>query len=290
MRHALGLVDTRGSRWRELLWYVAGQFVVLSPLYFAMALRAAGTMARGAWNIGSAARKARARLVLLGTFPLFAYVGWLAWSGRAEANWTSAATVLLAAAWGIREAEIWRARHELRARAWVALGLAAVLTFAAHDVSLLWRLGWRWSDPTSDPTHRLHGWRELGLAAYEERQAMARAGAPFAPAITVDDYAIPAELAFYAPDHRMTWCPPIGRRHHQYDYWKQETPPPGGGGVWVSRREIPAGAPPRALFREWSGPRVVVVLDAPSGVERRRFYLYRCRGFTGAPPPAVQGW
>ena len=290
VRHALGLVDTHAVPWKVLRWYVAGQVLVHSPVYFCSALVAAGVAARAAFTDSRPEARAGARLVALGTWPLFVYVGVLAWSGRAEANWTSAATVLMAAAWALRQDRAWSAQGRMPLTVPVALGVALLLGVAAQDVALAWRLGWlRATHPSSDPTHRLHGWRELGLAAYAERESLSAPGAP-AVAVTVDDYAIPAELSFYAPDHRMTYCPPIGRRHHQYDFWPGAEPRLGGSAVWVSRQPIPEGSQERALFREWSAARTVDVVDRGSGVLRRRFYLYRCRGFTGPPRSTVAGY
>jgi hypothetical protein len=88
----------------------------------------------------------------------------------------------------------------------------------------------------------------------------------------------------------MTWCPPIGRRHHQYDFWKEETPPPGGNGVWVSRGPIAANAPEREAFLRWSPARRVDIVDPGSGVIRRSFYYHLCRGYTGRMHPRVEGY
>jgi hypothetical protein len=285
IKHAISLVETGHDPWRGLEWYVTGQFGVLTPLYFGIALACAGTAFGPALARGDEARAARARLILLGTWPLFLYVGVLAWTGRSEANWTSAATVPLACAFALR-AEAWRGARA--AWGYAALVLAALLTVALHDVSLLWRAGHRFDNPSHDPTHRLHGWKELGREAYYARIELAEEG-PTVTA-TVDDYAIPAELSFYAPDHQETYCPPVARRHHQYDFWPPHEPPVGGNAVWITRDPIALQSPERALFRDWRPARVIEIVDRPSGVVRRKFYMYLCRGFTGPPKPSVSGY
>ncbi|MBI5836994.1 MAG: glycosyltransferase family 39 protein [Candidatus Eisenbacteria bacterium] len=280
LRHALGLVRVetptwRGIRWGGVAYYVEGQFAVLTPVYFASALVA----------IGSAAARARrddgARLLALGTWPLFAYVATLAFAGRSEANWTSAATLGLAAAWALRVDAAWARRGWMPLVVPAALGTALALTLAAHGAPLFWSLGGDASRPDRDPLHRLHGWRRLGEEVYAARRALA--GPTPAVAATVDDYAIPAELSFYAPDHAPTWCPPIGRRHHQYDFWAPGAPPPGGSAVWVTRSPLAGDDPVRGLFRVWSAAREVPIVEPWTGVVRRRFYLYECRGFLGVP-------
>lgn len=288
VRHALGLVATHNEPFKVLRWYVVGQFGVLSPFYFAGALVAIAAVALKAFDGSDPEQAARSRLVALGTWPLFFYVGVLAWSGRAEANWTSSATVLLASAWAIRRERAWERAGRMPWLVPLSLGVALAMTVAAHDISFFWRMGLQPSRPGSDLTHRLHGWREIGVAAFAARESLSTEGPTVT--ISVDDYAMPASLAFYAPDHQATWCPPLGRRHHQYDFWKQHTPLPGGNGVWVSRHEIPEGSRERELFRSWSPPRRVDIVDRPSGVLRRSFYYYMCRGFTGKVIPAVKGW
>ncbi|HVP39420.1 MAG TPA: glycosyltransferase family 39 protein, partial [Candidatus Saccharimonadales bacterium] len=288
VRHAAALVHLaqpswRGVGWSGVLYYVAGQFAVFTPFY----------LAAGLWAIAGETREAlrgsaRGRLLALATWPLFVYVATLAWAGRSEANWTSAATLAVAAAWALRQDRAWRARGRMPLTVPLCLTTALLVTAALTGTPLLWRAGLRFRDPSHDPTHRLHGWRQLGLAAYALRESLSVEG-PTVTA-TVDDYAIPAELSFYAPDHAMTYCPPLGRRHHQYDFWPSAAPPLGGNAVWVTRYEIPAGAPVRSLFRTWDPARAVDVVEPSSGVLRRRFYLYPCRGFTGPPPDRVRGY
>jgi 4-amino-4-deoxy-L-arabinose transferase-like glycosyltransferase len=307
IRHALSLVDVgqptwRGLQWRGVLWYAGGQFAVLTPVYFAAGLVAIGAAAAAAVRGGRGAAspvppapdgdfdasRAAARLLALGTWPLFLYVATLAWAGRSEANWTSAATLGLGAAWALRQDGAWRRRGRMPLTVPACLATALLCTVAMHGAPLLWRAGFHFHDPSHDPLHRLHGWRELGRAAFAERESLAAEG-PTVTA-TVDDYAMPAELSFYAPDHAPTFCPPVGRRHHQYDFWPACAPPPGGNAVWVTRQPLAADNPVRPLFRSWSAPRRLDIVEPASGVLRRSFYLYRCRGFTGQAGGGARGY
>jgi hypothetical protein len=312
IKHALSLVQLRhptwrGVHWQGVLWYVSGQLAVLTPVYFTAGLWAIGGAAVAAVRGrdgevaaeapdpgGSAdrsieaptgARRAAARLLALGTWPLFVYVATLAWAGRSEANWTSAATLGLAAAWGLRQDGAWRRKGRMPVTVPACLATALLCTLALHSVPLMWRAGLRFSDPSHDPAHRLHGWRELGRAAHAARESLSVEG-PTVTA-TADDYAMPAELSFYAPDHAPTFCPPVGRRHNQYDFWPSCAPPIGGNAVWVTREVMVPEDPLRPLFRSWSAPRELLIVDPGSGVVRRHFILYQCRGFLGVPAGRV---
>ncbi len=288
VRHALAIVYHPQPPLETLGLFVAGQFAVLTPWLFGMSLLALGAFLPGLRQPATRLEGLRARLLALGTWPIYAYVALLALRGRAEANWTSAATLMLSVAFGLHFAAAWDRRGRAPRLALGALASAALLTVALHDVGFFWSLGLKPGDPSRDPLHRLHGWTDLGAEVYRMRTHLAEE-APTVTA-TIDDYAIPAELAFYAPDHALTFVPPIGRRHHQYDFWSLPPLPPGGNAVWVSRYEVRADSREHALFQHW-GPAIPFEVREPrTGVVRRVFQLYECRGFTGLPPSTVSGW
>ena len=60
--------------------------------------------------------------------------------------------------------------------------------------------------------------------------------------------------------------------------------------MWVSQHPVAEEAPERGLFRQWSPPRRVDIIDSGTGVLRRSFYYHLCRDFTGQVHPDVQGY
>lgn len=263
--------------------FVASQLAVATPVLFVAIVWALWCCARR-WR---EARSETDLFLLWGALPIFLLYVTVSLGGRAEANWAAPAYVAGLAAFA---RHIWLARRRL---AVAALALAVPFTVLTYNFELVYSLGFH-PRPRSDPTMRMRGWRELGLAVGGELQAMeaaaARQGAPEAsatPFVLADSYQVTAVLAFYVPGQPRTYCASLGRRRCQYDYWPGFDRFVGRDAVYATEGDWPGPHHMlrRAFERFEKGPTVVYRFR---GVPARKFSLFRLYGFRGMEPTGFE--
>jgi undecaprenyl-diphosphatase len=285
LRHVMGQAEVGKGLGVPLSLRTFGEFVgsqalVLTPLLFVALLVALVRAGRRGFSAGDD----RALFLFWASAPVLLIFVVLSLRQKAQANWAApayvAGLVAVVAYFGH-----WRRKRVAGGpprAAWGAIALSGLvalgLTAAAHDPGLFARLGF---PPDADPTVRLKGWRALGSAVGSRAAAM-----PSSPFLLSDRYQISSELAFYAPGQPRTYSVNLGRRLNQYDLWDGLAALAGRDAIYV-QPESPTLSPPlRSTFRECADGEPVVIHDR--GREIKRFYLFRCTGFSGvAPRPPV---
>jgi hypothetical protein len=215
LRHtaAIGAPETwnpgKGLGW--FAEFIGAQAGVVSPILFVLML----------WGVGVCARRIRhnrdAAFLVLCFAVLFGFYAVLALTRAPNVNWPVCAYFAAAPAL----AWIWRETPRgPRARRWLAAGLAlgCLLGAAPRATGLLYAAGVP-MDPGLDPTNKLRGGRELGMAL--SRYVYGDKDGPFAFS---DRYQMTAHAAFYTPSRPRVLCVNLGRRYNQYDLrggWEQ---------------------------------------------------------------------
>ena len=262
--------------------FAASQLAVATPVLFGAIVWALVACARR-W------RKARSEsdlFLLWSALPIFLMYLAVSFGGRAEANWAAPAYVAGLAAFA---RHVWLERRRL---AVAALVLAVPLTVLTYDFELVYALGFH-PRPRSDPTMRMRGWRELGLAVGGEVAAMggtaARDGTGAQPFVLADSYQMAAALAFYVPGQPRTYCADLGRRRCQYDYWPGFDGFAGRDALYVTEGNWPR--PHHMLRRAFSRfERGSTVVYRFRGQPARKFSLFRLYGFRRMERPDVESF
>jgi len=201
---------------RTFFDFLGSQIGVVSPLLF---LSLVGAMVH-CGKLGLRRRNDAHLFLFFFSFPFLAF--FLLWSlyQKVQANWAApaylAAAVALAGWW-----------DELLNRAGSAgkkCLLAGVFGIVLLPGFLLAAVGhfpdalkWAGIDlpPRVDPTERLRGWKELGMAVYgimEKTENRSRF-------LVSDSYQVSSEIAFYVPGQPRVYNINLGRRMNQYDIW-----------------------------------------------------------------------
>ena len=240
--------------------FVASQFAVFGPLFFALLL----------WLTTRPRLLAEARARLLAAFalPPLVIILLISCLSRAHANWAApayvSATVLVVA---LALARGWRRLVDVSVALHVA---AAILLFAGPEALAAagHPLPARW-----DPLHRLRGWRTLG----------AEVGAVLAAhpgwGLLADDRETLAALAYYVRPHpfdAVHWDPQRVVKN-EWDLTNDLTRYPGGNFVVVSVDHIFGQLKP--AFATTERLRRLVIPIGPGGA--RVYAIYLARDFTG---------
>lgn len=190
---------------RFFLEFLAAQWGVLNPVFFAAAVGAIVWFLRGrpgrGGQAGNPPRLDRpALMIYLFCMGPTVFLGHLLYSfyARVQANWAAPAVVpmfcLMALYWERR----WRAGARWD-RAWLATGFAigfAVLAWM-HEPKILEKLVSRPLPPDLDPLRRVRAWSETAQVVEAERK---RLGAEGKPAFVIaHHYGLTGLLAFYTP-------------------------------------------------------------------------------------------
>ncbi len=253
VRHEGGHVAADGLDWRGLAEFVAGQFIVLSPLLL-------GTMAAVLWRPAAASGP---RLVWLISVGVLAFFVVKAMTGKVQANWPAMAYIgglVLLAGEAVRRGP--------RFRAWLGVVMAAAVL---QSLAILY-VPLRAAFEAPDPLKALRGWR-APIAALAEHTA----GADF---LLTPNYHLASRLAFYLPGDLPVYLGGDGgRRHNQFDLWPGPGRHLGSSALYVADRDRLPVAIADAFAR--------CAALGPVPAAEPRLYAWRCHGFEGetwAPP------
>ena len=263
--------------WTAPLEFLGGQAGVLTPLYFMGVIWA---LVRRDW---AASRPASFRLSACLVLPLPLFYTILSLNGEHEPNWTAPALasslLLLVPAW----------RHFMAGspRLW-AWGRGAVVFAAAATVLLQVALvtPWIYGD---------HRFRRIGGGAELARQVAALQQTYRADFVIGESYQTASMIAFYSPDHPVTFIPWTGKMDNQYSFWPgyYDLHPAGSTALFVSRMD----SVPEVLQKQFEHIRKMDdIQPAYHGRPLRKFFIYRCEHLrplplqAGSPafPPARQ--
>ncbi len=268
----------RGRGWSvgTVLDFLGSQVGVLSPLV-------AGILVWAAWygvHHGLMRRREPYRFLTAFALPILLFYLLLSLQGKVQANWAAAAypPLALVAAGALVERRALMAPARRRAQTAFLAGagmIALALIGAGHATD---RLG---VPPRLDPTTRLRGWRELGLAVSTLRREMPRPERTF---LLSDRYQLTSELAFYVESRPPAYNVNLGRRLNQYDFWEGPNARLGWDAIYVRDGVEALDLRVSAAFERIDGPSLVEVRRGGRVV--RTFALYRGYGFRGFGPPS----
>jgi len=206
---AIGLPD-RNSVGRALgrfFEYFGVQAGVTSPILFVLYLWGIGVCARRLRENRDAAYLFLCFVVVFGAFAIATF------TRNSYPNWPVCAYLAAAPAF----AWVWCERPRgRRPRRWLVAGLVlgGIIGLAARSTGLVYTLGIP-LDPDRDPTNKLFGGKELGVAL--SKYPVNASNGPF---ICSDRYQLTALAAFYTTGRPRTYCINTGmRRLNQYDLW-----------------------------------------------------------------------
>jgi 4-amino-4-deoxy-L-arabinose transferase-like glycosyltransferase len=285
LKHVMEQAEVhQGLRWHLSLdtfgEFLGAQALALSPLLFVWMLVAMAM----SLLIGLRRRDDRWLLLFWGWAPTFGIMLLLSLRQKVQANWAAPAYITALMALTAYSAQYWwgaSASWPQRLRK-ASFGLAALLalgmTLAFHDPALFTHLGLSASD---DPLARLKGWRTLGTAVGTAATQMSHP-----PFLLSNRYQISSELAFYTPGQPHTYNVNLGRRLNQYDLWGGLSALAGRDAIYVQPEtpELPSAL--QASFQSCAAGEPVIIEEV--GRELKRFYLFRCLGFSGRPPQPAQ--
>ncbi len=266
---------------RTVFDFLGSQIGVVSPLLFFALLAAVIRAGR----LAMSGRADAHRFVVLFSGPILVFFALWSTHQKVEANWAAPAYVcalLALAGWWeqlLAGGERRGAVHA-RIRAMALILLPGVLvTSVAYFPGILPALGIV-VPPRLDPTTRLQGWRELGMAIDDIRRGNGGADTP----LLSDRYQTASELAFYVPGQPHVYKLP-GARMDQYDIWGGLERLGGRDILFVTEGDVDA---PPVLQAACGGARKIDVVEIRRGGERlRAFSVVLCVRFDTTNEPVV---
>ena len=302
-RHVAGQAGVTGGHALDPLGpfsFLAGQFAVIGPIWFACLLCAVVGLWRKPQPQPPECHEASAlRLLLCATVTPWLVFLVFSLITKIQPNWP-----VLALLPGLVVLVGWLARllrhatTRRMARGVIAAGvvLGSVSVVMLHFTQwLMPALAWMarreppWNlTPVAkyDPTARLRGWSDLGRAVGRAERLVA----PGAFIIT-DDYQTASEIAFYCPGEPQVYClqAALGDRQSQYDIWSNPIRNPE---LFVGRPCIYVGALKSELIGQGGFSQVALpgvrlaetVEHRVRGQLLRVWPVYVCDAFAGLPP------
>jgi 4-amino-4-deoxy-L-arabinose transferase-like glycosyltransferase len=281
LKHVMGQAEVHQGAPLHLSLETFGEFLgsqalALSPLLFGWMLI---VMGMSLWE-GLRRRDDRWLFLFWGWAPTFTLTLLLSLRQKVQANWAAPAYITALMATTAYVSYRCGAVHQglprglCRVAAGMAMLLALGMTVVLHDPALFARLGF---PPSDDPLARLKGWRALARAV----EALA-AQMPRPPFLLSDRYQISSELAFYVRGQPRTYNVNLGRRLNQYDLWDGLSTLAGHDAIYVQPESAELPQPLRATFHTCDQGKPVIIEEL--GRELKRFYVFRCLGFSGVPP------
>jgi 4-amino-4-deoxy-L-arabinose transferase-like glycosyltransferase len=281
LKHVMGQAEVSQGLPKHISLETLGEFLGsqalgLSPLLFVWMLVAMVVSVRH----GMRYHDDRWLFLFWGWAPTFTLMLLLSLRQKVQANWAApayitalmGATACLAQRWWPRSQRWWRT---LSAASVGLAGMVALgMTLALHDASLFTRAG---LSPTTDPLARLKGWRTLATAVDTVAAQMSRP-----PFLLSDRYQISSELAFYTTGQPQVYNVNLGRRLNQYDLWDGLPALAGREALYVQADSPTLPEALRASFQTCAEGEPVIIEEM--GREHKRFFLFRCTGFSGGVP------
>lgn len=261
--HGLGTA-ARGTWWQRELDLLGGQFGLMTPILFVLALAA---VRRALQPKGDAPRFTLAVIATIG----LAFFVYSATRRSVEANWPAIGwlpAILLLAASRAGTRSVWERRGT-----W----LAGILTALAllHVVVPYLPLPAR-----RDPVSKAHGWERLAGAMDSARAAL---GGDVH--LAANRYQDAAFLAFHMADRPTVYSPNLGGRRNQYDVWPRYVDVATPGGTLLIALDEPREGLPTAIrmldghfAARRAGPLVAITRGADTLATRRLWVLHDWAG------------
>jgi 4-amino-4-deoxy-L-arabinose transferase-like glycosyltransferase len=256
--------------------FLGSQIGVISPLLFFALVGAMIRSGKRGWG----EREDTFLFLFLLSSPFLAF--FLLWSvyEKVQGNWAApaylAAAVALAGWWDelLARAENSRRSRILAAVFSIVLLPGVLLVAIGHFPDALKWVGIELS-PQLDPTKRLRGWKELGIAVGRITRN-ARDGEMF---LVSDSYQVASELAFYVSGQPRVYNLNLGRRMNQYDIWGGLDGLQGRDLLFVTYGDGEAHHFIREACRELKRVEVVTIFHRGNPVQA--FSIFYCERYKG---------
>jgi undecaprenyl-diphosphatase len=256
---------------KYFLDFLGSQAGVLTPLIFVLVIYGA---VRGFLTDRSSSIT---RILFWFWAPLLCFFIIKSFQGKVQANWAAAVYV---AAFIASAGYLTSMQRIGRTILLTALTLSLVVTAVAHYPSVL-------KLPAKvDPTSRLRGWKELGLAADRAYKEMTANG-DREVFVFSDKYQVSGELAFYMSGKPDTYCVNLGRRMNQFDIWGGINDHVGHDAVYVRMGDWYFPEELEEAFDRYERERVMI---REKGRTLRVYVIFRCYGFKGVPDKEFEGY
>lgn len=285
VRHTVSRIgltdDTAQFSARTFFDFLGSQIGVISPVLFFVLV--AATIRSG--RLGTRRGGEGDRFLFLLSAPILIF--FLLWSThtKVEANWAApgylCAIIALAGSWEelLTDAERRGAVGARVATMVLVLVPGLVVTLVAHFPGMLPALGID-VPPRLDPTTRLHGWRDLGMAIDAVRRDNGGRDTP----LLGDRYQTASELAFYVPGQPQVYKVPAARMD-QYDVWGGLDLLTGRDAIVVTEGNVDI---PPALRETCGAVRKIDIIDIRvRGVRLRTFSVFHCQQFDATRVPRL---
>ncbi len=282
--HNLGRSGSFGSNVPD---FITGQMAVVGPVTCVLMGGAV------VWTLTFGANNRRAYFLMMIGITYLAVIGLTSFRAKVQANWPAPAyftlTILTAYFLSTRLRSI---RQWMPWRPWFycAIGIGTVMVLLAHDLQPVFAAldgGYVWwhkkKPPTSfrkkDPTIKFQGFEVLANALHQHLETMSPG-----TLVLCDNYQLTAEMAFYLPNHPITYCVGSylvdGRGTTQYDMWRDHALDQpelvGRPAIYLGKKMDPD------LRAAFSSSRLMPDVEVRiNGVVVRGFHMWRCFGFKG---------
>ncbi|MGD9212317.1 MAG: glycosyltransferase family 39 protein [Desulfobacteraceae bacterium] len=276
-KHAVGLMSVSPKFLKTFFEFLGGQAGVHTPLYFIAIIYA--LVVCGYRGI---VKKSDTHLFLFClSAPTILFIALLCMGGRTEANWPISGYIT----GGIAAVAVWSEKYAKGSEklqmlvsasvvATLILGLV-VLILISYPQVVYQVTGFR-LPPDMDPANRLYGAKILGQEASKVLATM-----PKGSFVTTRDYGLNALLAFYMKGNPQVYQLPDGRRMSQYDFWNPYIKTIGRQALFVNTS--PMAEHSKRLFDKVQLVKEVPIYVRGTNIQRKKFYLYKCYGYTAKP-------
>jgi hypothetical protein len=277
LRYHLGRHGAAGLGLEQAGMFFGGQALYYSPLLWVALLWALAVAVRR--GLGAARQRAWAFLATTSLVPLLFFSAVGLWTPEAEPHWTAMGYLPLCVALALLFPEKWEAppsrrRTALRAFAWVAALLPAILIVAVHlhlTTALFVPLVPE-RDRPRDLMTETTGWDEVGLRAASIAARMDR------PFLVHYHYTKCAQIAWATRGRLPVAC--LNDRVDQFDFWQDERALLGRDALYVT--DTVYARPPREVWRFDRCDEEPPLEIRRGGYFLRRFSFWRCSGYRGA--------
>ena len=205
---------------------------------------------------------------------------------KVEGNWAVAAYVTGIIMISAALADSWRRTGP---RIWHTIGIALAVLLSTAAFVMPQLSGLLHLKAKMDRATEMVGWRALADRVERERSALGGPDKCFAFGV---NYRLPSQLAFYLPDHPVTYSMALDARANNYMFWEDPNKRLGNNAVFVNDSDDTEGLKEcRAIFQRVEVAVPLEIHEAPYKDSIRTVQIFWCYGFKGYDRKRWQdGW
>lgn len=270
-KRALILMPAHYNPWFVFTTFFFGDMGLVTPFVFILLLYTMFYSIRR----GLVQHDDRFTIILATSLPTFAFICFLAFKGRAEVNWPSAAFIATFIGGVFILEEMYHKGHKkLIASLFVILFITTLpVTYFEHYPQWLFREFH--VPPGRQFTDRLKGWERLA----EHVDALLKPG----EAVGAMDYGVTAELAFYLKGQpEVYYLKNVAISKNAYSFFQNPDELEHRDVIIVARGDSKLNDVTKSLFKRVRKLEVFAVMDRETGVPRRKYTLFLGTDYIGS--------